>query len=470
MNIFGKKKSRAESVLILGLGGIGFYLAKRLLHEGYSVTAIESNQELIDYADGNIDARLVTGDAMSIRCWREADAPNMDLLIAVTNNDAVNMMAARIGDQFGIKKKIARVRSLDFGEPDSILTAEQLKIDMLIHPEELAAQEIVMLIQRSSGNEIIDVAQAQMQVIATRIDETSPLANIELRHLSQQYSDYSFRIVAIARGISTIIPGGNNKILPGDHVLIMADTGDLPHLMDLTGMKQQKRFRVMILGGSLTGSRVAQILGKTVKVKLIEKNKERAVALASMLPDTEVLHGDGSDKDVLEMAGLGDMDTFIAATGENETNIMSSILAKHLMNGSKSDDTVHERKTIALVDKEEYLVLASTSGSDIVMNKKILAGNEILSFTRRDELLSISHMHGFDIEVVELIAAENAPVTKKPLAKLAPSFSGKIIIGSVFRNGEWHTAIGDTHILAKERVIAICGSDHLKDVRKLFLH
>lgn len=467
--MFGKRKNKPESILILGLGGIGLYLAKRLLHEGYSVTVIESNQELIGYADGKIDARLVVGDAMSISCWREADAANMDLLIAVTNNDAVNMMAAKIGDRFGIKKKIARVRSLDFGEPDSILTAEQLKIDMLIHPEELAAQEIVMLIQRSSGNEIIDIAQGQKQVMATRIDETSPLVNKELRHLSQEFSDYCFRIVAIARGISTIIPGGNNKILPGDHVLIMADSENLPHLMDLTGMKHQKRFRVMILGGGLTGSRIAQILGKTVKVKLIEKNKERAVELASILPDTEVLHGDGSDKDVLEMAGLGDMDTFIAATGENETNIMSSILAKHLMKDSKGADDGHERKTIALVDKEEYLVLASTSGSDIVMNKKILAGHEILSFIRKKELLSISHMYGFDIEVAELLAAENSAVTKKPLSKLAPYFSGKIIIGSVLREDGWHTAVGNTHIRSGDKVIAICGSDHLKDLRKLFL-
>lgn len=467
--MFSKKKTPRENVLILGLGGIGFYLAKRLLHEGYAITAIESDQKLIQYADSKIDARLVVGDAMSIDCWREAAAEKMDLLISVTNNDAVNMMAAMIGDKFGIKQKIARVRSLDFGEPDSILTAEQLKIDLLIHPEELAAQEIVMLIQRTAGNEIVDIAQGQIQVMATRIDETSPLVNKDLKTLSQIYNNYSFRVVAIARGITTIIPGGNNMILPQDQVLIMADSKDLPHLMELTGIKQQQLYRVLILGGGLVGSRVAQILGKTVKVKLIEKDAAKAAELSSLLPDTEVLHGDGSDKEVLEMAGLKEMDIFISATGENETNIMSCLLAKHMMgtmNGGLQD---RERKTIALVNKEEYLVLAATSGSDIALNKKILAGHEIVSFIRQGELLSISHMHGFGIEVVELIAAENSVITRKPLARLAPSFAGKIIVGSVYRNGDWQTAVGDTHIQAGEKAIAICTSEHLKDVRELFL-
>lgn len=467
--MFAKNITTRENVLILGLGGMGFYLAKRLLHEGYSVTAIESDLAFIQYADCNIDARLIAGDAMSIHCWQEADAENMDILIAVTDNDAVNMMAASIGHQFGIKKKIARVRSLDYGDPDSILTAEQLKLDLLIHPEELISQEIVMLIQQTAGNEIVDIAQGQIQVMATRIDETSPLANRDLRTLSQTYNNYSFRVVAIARGITTILPGGSHTIQPQDLVLIMADANDFPPLMELTGMKQQQRYSVMILGGGLVGSRVAQLLGKSVRVKLIEKDKDRAADLASMLPYTEVLNGDGSDKEVLEVAGLREMDTFISATGENETNIMSCLLAKHIM--SRKDDSLVDSqcKTIALVNKEEYLVLASTSGSDIALDKKILAGHEIISFIRQDEFLSVSHMHGFDIEVVELEAIEDAKITRKKLASLATSIAGKIIIGSVYRDGNWQTAMGDTHIQPGEKVIAICSSDDLKYLRELFL-
>ena len=194
------------------------------------ITVIESDSELIRYADGNIDARLIKGNAMSIECWKEADAENMDFLIAVTDNDAVNMLSSMIADRFGIKRKIARVRSLEFGNNDSILNAKDLKIDLIIHPEELAAQEIVRLIKRTAGNEIIDIAEGQMQVMATRIHETSPLAHKRLKEISQIHHDLPFRVVAIARGITTIIPGGEHEILPQDQVFIMAGSEDLPSL------------------------------------------------------------------------------------------------------------------------------------------------------------------------------------------------------------------------------------------------
>jgi trk system potassium uptake protein TrkA len=239
--------------------------------------------------------------------------------------------------------------------------------------------------------------------------------------------------------------------------------------MELTGVKQQHRHRVMILGGGLVGSRIAELLEKTVQVKLIEKDERCAQELSFTLNNAEVLHGDGSDANVLLLAGLLDMDTFITATGENETNIMSCVLAKHLMNTHNNDSEGRQRKSIALVNKEDYLVLAATMGSDIALNKKILAGNEILRFIRRGELLSVAHLHGFDAEVVEILAAPNSPITRKPLSKLGPSFHGKIIIGAIFRDGEWQIAVGDTHIQGDESVIVACASLHLKDVQRLFL-
>lgn len=467
--MFGKKKTSSESILILGLGVIGLYLAKRLVHEGYEVTVIEPDSDLISYADENFDARLITGSAMSIGCWQEANATAMDFLIAVTDNDAVNMVSAIIADRFNIECKIARVRSQDFGHQDSVVKGEDLKIDLFIHPEELAAQEIVRLIKRTAGDEIIDIALGQMQVMATRIDEESPFAHKNLIEISRDYNDFPFRVVAIARGMTSIIPGGRDEILPQDQILIMASTEDLPNVMKLAKVKQERRQRVMILGGGLVGSRIAKLLGKTVQVKLLEKDEKRAEELAATLIDTEILYGDGSDKDVLEAAGLQEMDTFIASTGKDETNIMSCILVKHLSESQNGGKAKKRIKTISLVNKEEYVILASTSGLDIALNKKILAGNEILTYIRRSEVLSLSHMHGFDAEVVDLIAAPNSAITKKPLAKLNNALAGHIIIGSVFHDGKWETAIGSTHIQAGQRAIVICKSPSLKEVRELFL-
>jgi trk system potassium uptake protein TrkA len=467
--MLGRKRSAEENILILGLGGVGTYLAKRLVHEGYAVTAIEPDGSLIRHIDAYLDARLIQGSAMSIDCWREANAENIEVLIAVTDNDAVNMMAAMIADRFGIPLKIARVRSMDFDSNDAVLNARDLKIDLVIHPEELAAQEIVRLVKRTAGNEIIDIADGQTQVMATRVNDASPLAHQKLKTLSRTHNTFPFRVVGIARGITTIIPGGDHEILPQDQVLIMAAREDLPKLMALTGVEQQRRHRVMILGGGLVGCRVAELMGKDVQVKILEKDEIRAAELCHRLNHTEVLHGDGSDAEALDLAGLTDMDTFITATGENETNIMSCMLAKHMMNSSNGDTGRKDRKTISLVNKEEYLVLAATSGSDIALNKKVLAANEILKFIRRGELLSVAHLHGFDAEVVEIKAMPGSPITRIPLSRLDPSFHGKILIGGVYREEQWKIAVGDTRILANERVIVVCKSMHLKDVHKLFL-
>ena len=460
------KPAKSTNILILGLGGVGYYLAKRLVHEGYAQTAIESDPHMIRHADGDIDARFIQGNAMSVECWKEAGADHMDYLIAVTNNDAVNMMSCLIGDRFGIPRKIARVRSTDFGGEDSVLKAEDLKIDLIIHPEELAAQEIFRLIKLRSGNDILDVAEEQILAMASRVHERSPLAYRQLKDITGD-AGFPFRIVAIARGIKTVIPGGDDELLPGDQAFFMAESRHLSSLMQLTGTDQQKRHKVMIIGGGLVGSRVAHLLGKAFDVRLVEKDEETAKSLSHDLNHTEILHGDGSDSNILVSAGLLDMDTFITATGENETNIMSCVLAKHLMTAEES--RAKQRKCISLVNKEDYVVLAATMGTDIALNKKILASNEILKFIRRGELLSVAHLHGFDAEMVEIVAAKGSPITRIPLSRLGNYYSGRIMIGGIHRDNTWQVAVGDTRIQDNERVIVVCMSQNLKDVQKLFL-
>lgn len=466
--MFRKKSTPMENILILGLGGVGYYLAKRLAHEEYAITIIEPDPKVLSMADGQIDARLIKGSALDINCWKEADASKMQYLIAATNNDAVNMLSSIIGDRFGIPRKIARVRSRQFGEADSILTADDLKIDLLINPEELAAQEVVRLIKLNAGNEIVGIADGQIQLLATEIADQSPLANKKLKDIAKEFNEFPFRVVAIARGMSTIIPGGDQELLPHDQVFIMAANRHLPRLMELTDIQLHRQQKVMILGGGLVGMRVAELLQKSVRVTLIENDETRAEELSYNLAHTEVLYGDGSDADVLTAAGLLSVDTFIATTGENETNIMSCLLAKNLMRKQQKSDNYAEARTISLVTKEDYLVLAQTTGSNIALNKKVMAGNEILKFIRRNELFSVAHLHGFDAEVVELVAAPKSLITRKPLSKLDHYYNDKLIIGSVLREGGWNIAVGDTQIQENERVIVICPSLYLKDVRKLF--
>lgn len=459
-----------NNILILGIGGIGMYLAKRLIQDGCTVTIIEPKSELVRRASEILDARIIEGSAMEPYYWKLAYADKMDLLIAVTNDEAINMISSLIADRFGIPKKVVRMCSLEFAQEDSLLKKEDLKIDLAINPNELVAQEIVRLVKRASANDIMDICGGEMKVIAIRAHEKFPLLNKNLKEISQLYPDICYRIVAIARGITTIIPHGSNAIQPNDQVFILIKSSDVSKFLPILGIKKRDIHHLMIIGGGFLGIRIAQLLEKNVDVKLFEKDEKRAQILASTLENTQVLCGDGSNANELVMAGLLDMDTFIATTEDNETNIISCLLAKHLMNRRNRDPQGTSGKTIAIVNKEDYLVLSSTIGLDIALNAKISAANEILKFIRRGELISVVHLHGIDAEVVELVAAPNSLITKKPLRKLNSFFErGGMILGGVFRDGEWEIAIGDTQVKSGERVILICTSLNLKEVQKLFL-
>ncbi len=464
--MFKHLKSKVK-ILILGLGGVGYYLAKRLQHEEYAVTVIEPDPQRYRYGDETLDVRLIRGEAMNIDCWREADAESMACVICVTDNDAVNMMSARIADKFGIFYKIVRVHSLQYGLEGSLLSKDDLKIDLLINPEEMVAQEIARLIKLQHGNEVIESADRKIQLLAARIIRDSPLADKKLKDISLEYSAFNFRVVAVARGITTIIPDGEFEIQPHDQIVVMTDSKHLSEMMEIAGVPQGARRRVLIVGGGRIGCRVAELLKKSVGITLIEQSGDRARELAGILPHIQVLHGDGSKATVLKLAGVQDIDTFITTTGSNETNIMSSLLAKNMMLGGNNNGNSRE-KTIAVVGNEDYQVLAATIGLDIALNKKIMAAAEIMKHIRRSELISAVHLHGFDAEVVELVAAPNSPITRKPLAKLDSFYQGKLLIGGVLRDGAWEVAVGSTHIAAHERVIGVCLSMQLKEMRKLF--
>ena len=457
-----------KNVLILGIGGVGYHLARRLIHEGYDVTIIEADADLIRFANENLDARVISGNAMEHGCWKAARAEKMDLLLAVTNNDSLNMLASLIADRFGIPRKIARVRSLDFGGEDSLLSTEHIKTDLLIHPEELVAQEIARLVRRTAANDVIQIGQGQMKVFGMRVLENSSLVNKSIKEISELYPNIPLRIITIARGITTIIPKQDEIIYPYDTVFIMLIGEDLPKLMSVMGIQQRNIYRVMILGGGMVGRRVAELLEKYVKVTLIEKDAKKAEELSTSLKNTEVLNGDGTDANILIMAGLMDMETYIATTSKNETNIISCLLAKHLMNKQNRDPNGGLGKTIALVNKEDYLVLSSTIGLDVALSAKISAANEILKFIHRGGLLSVAHLHGVDAEVVEFEASAESPIVRKPLHKLSSILGDGILIGGIIRDNTWNVAMENTQIQDKDRVIVVCTSHALKDVRRLF--
>ena len=463
--------SVSQKILIIGLGGVGRYLAMQLAQAGHSITVIESNPKAIRRAEGEIDARMILGDAMSNSCWLEARARGMDYLIAVSDDDAVNILAALLADRFGIKCKIARVRSRGLWTDGAVITPEDLKIDLVIQPEELVAQEVTRLLKMHWSNSVFELAGGAIQVVGTRIGEASALVDLQVKEISQNLEGFDFRIVAIARDTNTLLPGGDDVVRLNDYVYCLARAEDVPSLMLVLGSGAKRRRRVMVVGGGHVGSRIAELLQDTFKLKLLEIDGRRAEQLVQDLEDVEILHGDGSDPDTLLTAGLLAMDTVITATGDNEANIMTSALAKQMIRNQPGERRGREAKTIALVKREQYLTLAASMGADIVLNRKVLAGDHILSHILGEAMLSVARLYGADAEVVELVAAPGSRITRYSLATVPGNreFRGKMIIGGVFQDGEWRAAVGDTRVEAGARVIAVCRPESLPDLEELVL-
>ena len=316
---------------------------------------------------------------------------------------------------------------------------------------------------------MVDVGNGNMRVLGLRVTDDSPLVGMTPRELSKRYTETDFRVVAIARGITTIIPQVDESIVAADQVFIMALTQNMDRLMEEIGVEQGRVRRMAILGGGLIGQRAAQLLEDEVEVRLIERDAARAEELAGLMNRAEVMHSDGTNLDDLVQCGTPDSDSFVATTGDNETNIISCLLAKHLMNRDNREVGGRSGKTIALVDNEDYLVLSSTIGLDIALNAKISTANEIMKFVRRNELVSVAHLHGVDAEVVEFQASPNSPITKKPLGGQASFFKEYgILIGGIEHEGRWEVAVGSTRVLPESRVIAVCSSRQLRNVRRLF--
>ncbi|MDR9417029.1 MAG: Trk system potassium transporter TrkA, partial [Gracilimonas sp.] len=381
-------------------------------------------------------------------------------LISVTSIDEVNMISGMIGKRLGAKMVIARIRSDEFSEKDAPLTPSDLGIDVMIHPELSASQEIAQLLKRSSASDVINLANEKMQLIGIRLEKDSPLININLHQYASQHSDLTFRVVAIGRRGRTIIPKGAVKFQNYDQIFILAKTNDINAIVKTTGKKETEINSVMIAGGSGMGPMIARLLcadkTKNWSIKLIEPDYDTAEELAIELKDVMVLHGNPTDPDLLATEGINDMDAFIAVTDDEESNIISCLLAKHL----------EVNKTVALVSKPDFIPLAQTIGLDAVINKKGAASNEIHRYVRRGRVISVTELRGIKAEVVELQATENSKITKKTIKKL--SLPDGCLIGGILCDGSAKIATGETQIQPNDRVIVFCLPSVVDKVTKFF--
>lgn len=332
-------------------------------------------------------------------------------------------------------------------------------IDELISPESLAAAEIELLLNQSVFNDTYAFEDGALTMLGLNLSRTAKIVGKSVKDAAMLMPEIHFIPIAIQRFGShlTIIPRGDTVLKEGDHVVFMTSKGGDEELCKLTGKIKSDIRDVMILGGGRIGSKTARGLtdGK-FNIKLIEKEKNRAFDLADELPNTLVINGDGRNVELLEEENIQDMDAFISVTGNSETNIMSCLVAK-----SKG-----VKKTVALVENIDYFELSHSIGIDTIINKKLLAANNIFRYIRRGEVVAMTKLNSMDAELLEFIVKPTSKICNKLIKDL--DFPRSAIIGGIIRNGIGITALGDFKVESGDRIVVCCLPQSIKKVESFF--
>ena len=441
---------------------MGSHLAKMLSNEANDITVIDSNQERLDALRSHTDVVTVEGNPSAIHVLHDADVEHADLFIAVSPSDSqdVNIVSAMLAKKMGCKKVTARINNEEYLAYENKYIFTEMGIDLLFYPEKIAAGEIVELLKRTASTDSLDFARGRLQVAVFKLEEESPMIGMNMAEFSQVAAadGLKFRVVAISRGDTTIIPKFDTKFKYHDLVFIISKREGMDMLMKYLGKRNIEVDKVMILGGSPIAEMVAKQLSKQIdSIKMIEMNKEKCLDLSEKLPSNViVVNGDGRNSDMLLEENIRDYDAFVAVTNNSETNILACVAAKSL----------GVERTIAEVENIEYIKLAESMGVDAVINKKLITAGRIFKFTLSSKVRLIKYMSGTNAEVLEYIVAPDTEITRRPLKDMG--FPANAIIGGVIRGNESFIAVGDTHIQAYDRVAVFALPQAVKEVDKFF--
>lgn len=443
-------------IIIAGAGDLGFHLAKLLAYEEQDIIIIDQDSAVLEHAANNLDVSTIRGSSTSIAVLEEANIAKADLLIAVTSNEETNLTTAIIGKNLGAKKTIARISNIEFLQQKDKLDLKAIGIDEIISPESLAGREIKRLVKQSAMTDTFEFEKGMLSLIGITVDENSELKDKTLTETAYLNPDHNFTTIAILRENETMIPHGDTKFKLGDHAYFIAEPTGIDRVMSLAGKERFEIKNIMILGGSKVGINTARQLSKKYKIKMIEADKDKCFQLADELPDTMVINGDGRDTNLLKEEGIDRMDAFIAVTGNSETNIISSLVAKK--HGV--------RKTIALVENMDYIHLSQSIGVDTLINKKLIAANFIFRYIRRGEVLSLTSIHGVNAEILEFEVKPGSKIITSELRNL--NFPKTAIIGGVIRKNIGYTVRGNFSFEPKDRVVVLSNPDCIHIVEGFF--
>ena len=443
-------------IIIAGAGDLGSHLAKLLSSESHDIYLLDQNEERLNTISSQIDVFTIAGDAKSVEIMEQKLISSCDLLIAVTSSEETNMLICILGKKLGAKRTIARINDVNIIKENKEHFYNELGIDTLISPTYLATLEIQRLVNQSAFTDDIEFDNGKLTVFGISLSENSSLINKTVRESADLNPNLSFKPLALHRDDLTLIVNGETVLKENDIVYFISLKDSIPNIIKLCGKNNFKIKDVMIIGGSRIGINTAELLENDFRVTLVEKDKATCEQMANTLKKTLIINIDGHDVKMLEEEGLTEIDALISVTADSEMNIMTSLVGKS--HGIK--------KTIARIENFDYINLSQSIGIDTLINKKIIAADNIFKFVRKGNVSLVANLHGTDAEIIEFVIKDGSKITKSPINKL--NFPNSSKIAGVIRNGIPIIPFGDFQLKENDKTIVFSLTESIQKIEKFF--
>ncbi len=457
------------NIIICGAGRVGFTIAKQLSEQGHSITVIDTSSEDIQKIDDALDVKAIVGKATYPTILEKANAAETDMIIAVTRNDEINMLICQIAfSVFNIPKKIARIRSQDYLNPKftTVYNKEDLPIDVIISPELEIAKSIQRKLEAPGALDSVPFADNKIRLLEILINNDCSLINIKLKDLTQKYPNLDANVIGIIRDDKFLIPKKDDDIKKNDKIYVIINSSQTVETLEAFGHTEKISKKILIVGGGNIGFNLAKNIEETLdaaRVKIVEKDKERAEFLASELNNTIVINGNGLDEEVLAEANLEEAETVLALTNDDEDNLMVSVLVEKF---AKDEKEIEDKRTMALVNKPNYSLLQDSLNIDDLIDPRMNTVSSILKHVHKGTIETAYTIMNGEYEVIEAEIIETSELINKELKNT--NLPEEIRIGAVLRGDKIIIPRSDFVFLKEDKVVFLAKKDSISVVENIF--
>ena len=448
-------------VVIIGDGKVGSTITNDLSGEGHDIVVIDRDQVVLQNASNTMDIISVQGNGASIAVQKRAGVPTADLLIAATSLDEVNMLACLVGNKLGVSNTIARVRNPEYFEQIDLLK-DELGLSMTVNPEHAAAAEILRLLRFPSALKIELFARGRVELVEIKIPPHSVLDGMPLWAIYKEFQ-VKVLICAVQREGKVFIPNGNFVLQAGDKINLTAPHIEIENFFRTIGIFRTGVKSVMMIGGGRLSYYLAKsLLEMRVRVKIIEKDEERCDYLCEMLPDAVIIHGDGTDREILQEEGLEKTDALVCLTGMDEENIIVALYAK----------ARKISKVIAKINRLSFDEILEDLDIDGFISPKTIAANHIVRYVRAmqnslgsSNVETLHKLIGEQVEALEFKVKEKSPVVGIPLKDLKTKDG--LLVAAIIRGMRVIIPGGHDSIEPGDSVIIVTTNKRLSDLKDI---